>query len=418
MLKRLRLRPRPDEQGIALVELTAALTILSVGFLALAAGMGGSFRQIALARQRQGAAEVGNGRIEHLRNVPYANIAVSEDVVHNSDPNHPDYFVDDATNSFDYSGNGTFEPLIEDPTAGQVQHLESPVVVGATTLTVYQYVTWVDDPAISGDQNYRRVTVVVKFLQPASTGVARFVRVSSFFTTGSISFGGSSPGVSTGSPSPSSTPTPTPSSTAGSCSIDTTPPAGTFSIFSGTVADAGYTASQAVSLAFTGVSDPCTPILIRFSNDNATYGGDIVYDSLNPGSSWTLAAGDGTKSVWGKFRDGRGNEKTVGPKTVILDTTKPTVPGTLARTVACSGEDRTVNLSWGASTDANLNGYRIYKSVNNGPWTELATISATSKSDTDSKNYDSVRYYVVGYDKAGNESNGTNTIALAKHQCS
>lgn len=404
---------------MALVELTAALTILAVGFLALAAGMGGSFRQIALARQRQAAAEVGNGRIEHLRNVPYPNIAVSSDVTHNTDPDHPDYFVDDTTNSFDYSGNGTYEPLIEDAAAGQVEHYESPVVVGATQLTVFQYVTWVDDPAIDGTQDYRRVTVVVKFNQPTTGGVSRLVRVSSFFTVGSISFGGSTPGVGQGSstPTPSSSPSPSPSPT-GSCTSDSTPPAGTFSIHSGTIADEGYTASQSVSLSFSGVSDPCTPIVLRFSNDNVTYGADIVYDSLNPSTGWTLSTGDGTKSVWGKFRDGRGNEKTVGPKTVILDTIKPSVPGTLARTVACSGSNRTVNLSWGSSTDANFNGYRVYKSINGAAWTELATISATNKSDTDKKSYDSLRYYVVGYDKAGNESNATNIVSLAKNQCS
>ncbi|HVL90759.1 MAG TPA: hypothetical protein VM841_11050 [Actinomycetota bacterium] len=417
MFRRFRLRASRGQEGIALVELTGALTILAIGFLALAAGLGGGFRQIALSRQRQVASEIGNGRVEHLRNVPYAYVAVSSDVTHNTDPSHPDHFVDDATNSFDYSGTGTYEPLIEDPSIGQVEHFESPVVVGATTLTVYQYVTWVDDPAIDGTEDYRRVTVVVQFNRPAAEGAARMVRVSSYFTSGNVTLGGTTPGVATGSPTPSgsASPSPTPS---GSCSGDTTAPSGSFEIFGGIASETGFTASRSVTLPFSGVSDPCTPIRWRFSNDDVTYGDDIVYDASNPSVAWALAGADGTKQVWGRLRDGLGNERTVGPRSVVLDTTKPTVPGTLSRTVACAGANRTVNLSWGSSTDTNFRGYRIYKRIDGGAWFELRTVSSTSSSDTDKKSYDSLQYYVVGYDKAGNQSNGTNIVSLAKNQCS
>lgn len=417
MFRPIRPGARTDERGLALVELTGALTILAVGFLALAAGLAGSFRQTALARQRQSASEIGNGRIEHLRNVPYANVAVSSDVVHHADPKHPDYFVDDATNSFDYSGNGTYEPLIEDAATGQVQHLESPVVVGATTLTVYQYVTWVDDPSIAGTQNYRRVSVVVEFNNPAAQGVSRLVRVSSYFTPGNVTIGGQTPGSTQGSATPTASPTPSPTPS-GTCSGDTTPPAGTFSVLGGVVSEVGYSASLSVTLSFSGVSDGCTPIVWRFSNDNVTYGADITYDALNPSVAWVIPAGDGTKSVWGKLRDGNGNETTIGPKTIVLDTINPTVPGTLTRTVACAGPDRTVNLAWGSSTDTHFRGYRVYKRIDGGPWVSIGTVSTTSYSDTDKKSYDSLQYYVVGYDKAGNESDSTNVVSLAKNQCS
>lgn len=416
MFRRFRLPARTDERGIALVELTGALTILAVGFLSLAAGLAGSFRQTALARQRQSASEIGNGRIEHLRNVPYTNVAVSSDVVHNADPEHPDHFVDNATNSFDYSGTGTYEPLIEDAATGQVQHFESPVVVGSTTLTVYQYVTWVDDPGITGTQDYRRVTVVVEFNNPAAQGVSRVVRVSSYFTPGNVTIGGQTPGSTQGSATPTASPTasPTPS---GSCAGDTTAPAGTFSVLGGIVSEVGFSASQSVTLSFTDVSDGCGPIRWRFSNDNSLYSADITYDPANPSVAWVIPSGDGSKSVWGKLRDGNGNETTIGPKTVTLDTTKPTVPGTLTRTVACAGNDRTVNLSWGSSTDTNFRGYRIYKQIDGGGWFSLGTVSATSRSDTDKKSYDSLQYYIVGYDKAGNESIATNVVSLAKNQC-
>jgi hypothetical protein len=299
-----------------------------------------------------------------------------------------------------------------------VQHFESPVVIGTTTLTVYQYVTWVDDPSISGTQDYRRVTVVTQYNQPAvSAGVSRLVRVSSYFTPGGVSLGGTTLGVSQGTTAPSASPTPT-VTPSGTCTGDTTAPAGSFEVQGGMVSEVGYTGSTSVTLRFLTISDPCLPIRLRFSNNGTTYGGDIVYDSLNPSAGWALSAGDGTKSVWGRIRDGIGNERTVGPFSVVLDTTKPSVPGTLTRTLSCSGTSRSVNLAWGQSTDTHFRGYRIYKSIDNAPWSVLATVSGVLRTDVDSKSYDSLRYYVVGYDKAGNESIGTNEISLAKNQCS
>jgi hypothetical protein len=289
--------------------------------------------------------------------------------------------------------------------------------VGETSLAVNQYVTWVDDPGLSGTQDYKRLTVVVQYNQPAVQGVSRLVRVSSFFTEGGVTVGGS--GVSA-APGTTSTPTasPSPSPTVAPCTNDTTAPAGSFTIDTGTAAEVGYSASLSVTLRFLSISDTCTPIVLRFSNDGTTYGSDVVYDAVNPSVSWSVASGDGSKQVRAKVRDGIGNEATLSPMSITLDTIKPTVPGTLSRTVSCSGSNRTVNLSWGSSTDTNFRGYRVYKSINGGGYVDLATVSGTTKSDTDKKSYDSVRYYAVGYDKAGNESNATNVVSLAKNKCS
>jgi hypothetical protein len=165
--------------------------------------------------------------------------------------------------------------------------------------------------------------------------------------------------------------------------------------------------------------DPCTPIQARFSNDaGATYGDWVTYDSSNASVIWTLTAGDGGKDVDMQARDGLGNTRFFVTPDIVLDSTPPTVPGTLAKTVSCSGADRTVNLSWGASTDSHFNGYRVYVSTNSGVWTVLTSTGMNSHSDTHKKNLDSVRYYAVGYDKAGNESNATSIVSLSKNQCS
>lgn len=390
---------------------------MGIAFLALAGAMGLGLRSVALGRQRQGAADIGGARIEHARNVPYVNVALSTQPTHSVDPDDPDYFVSLDNASYDYSGTGTLEPLVVDTAGGQLLHHEDPVPVGQTSLAVYQYVTWVDDPGLSGTQNYKRVTVVVQYNQPAVQGISKLVRVSSFFTEGGVIVGGTGVTATPGATS-SPTATPTPSPTSGSCSGDSLSPSGTFTIDAGNTAEVGYSGSSSATLRFPGISDSCTPIRLRFSNNGTTYGSDVAYDAINPTVSWSLTSGDGVKQVWGKVRDGVGNERVMGPKEITVDLVKPTVPGTLSRTVSCSGSTRTVNLAWGSSTDTNFRGYRIYKSINGGNYAELATVSGTTRVDTDSKSYDSIRFYIRAYDKAGNESDATNTISLAKNQCS
>ena len=408
---KLRRRLAAGEEGFTIIELMAALSVLAIGFVALAASLGIGFKQIMLGRQRQTASEIANARIEHIRNVPFSAIALSSQPVKSTDVDSPDYFVSGDGTQYDYSGNGTNEDLVVDDTGGQVLHLEDPVTVGATIMSVFQYVTWADQP-----NNVKRLTVVVVYRPTAIAGAAKMVRVSTYFTPGTVTVAGTNPGATQGTSSPTPSPSPTATAT-GPCPGDTQYPSGTFTIASGTGSDVGYTSSATVSLTM-NFSDTCTPISAAFSNDGTTYGTWVTYDSLNPTVSWTLTSGDGTKSVYGKVQDGVANTHVLGANTIVLDTVKPTTPGTLTRTISCSGSDRTVNLSWGSSTDTNFKGYRVYQSINNGTWTAIGTSSTTLMTDVHKKSLDSVRYFVVAYDKAGNESNATNTIALSKNQCS
>ncbi|MDQ1468251.1 MAG: hypothetical protein QOH10_2666, partial [Actinomycetota bacterium] len=195
-------------------------------------------------------------------------------------------------------------------------------------------------------------------------------------------------------------------------------PAGTAKINGTSSSEAGFTAGQNVSLNLT-LSDACTPIKTRVANTGGTWSAWTTYDPANPLFSWALTAGDGLKQVDVEVTDNVGNTAALTSVTIILDTTKPTVPGTLTRIVSCSGADRTVTLSWGIATDTNFRGYRIYRSTDGVSWSVFSQVSQTTATDaTLKKSLDSVRYYVVAYDKAGNESNATNAIALSKNQCS
>lgn len=391
----------------------AALTLIAVGFLALAGVAGSGARMLLQGRQRQAATEISSRQIEHMRNLPYSDVALDAPLVQDSDPAHPDSGVGLDGTSYDHDGNGDHESLVI-AASGRVPHVEA-FTVGTTALTAYQYITWVDDPQIAGTQDYKRITIVVWFDAPAGGGRPRTLSASTLLSPGVITAGTGPGGATVGSGGP--TPTPTPTITPGSClGTDILPPVGELTIASGTGATVGYTASTTVTILLS-ITDTCAPIKVRLSNDGVNFGADIIYDPVNPTVTWSLASGDGPKNVWARFTDAAGNLIIKGPESVVLDQTIPTSSGVLNRSLLCVGSNRTVTLTWGPSIDTNLVGYRVYRSVDNGPWEIIATTALLTSGDTHKKSLDSVRYRVVGYDKAGNEDVPSAEVTLSKNQC-
>jgi hypothetical protein len=396
-----------------------AMSILAIVALGFAASTALGLRTVLFARQRQTASELASGRLEHLRSVPYSQVALSTAPVHSTDPGNPDYAVSSDGTTYTPSG-GTAEALVVDTTNGGVLHFEDPVQVGSTLMRIYQYVTWVDDPAIPGPQNYKRVTVVVEYRAPSVNGVSRTVSQSSLFTTGTVTIGATTtttPASTTTLPATTTTSSSTTTTTPSACPGDHSAPTGTDTLNGSSGAQAGFTAAASLTVTV-NLTDSCTPIQMRFSNDGSTWGSWVTYDPLNPTVSWALAAGDGTKSVTMQAQDGVGNTVTLSPATIVLDTTKPTQPSSFSPSATCSGANRTVTLSWGVSTDAHFSGYRVYRSTDGVSWQALLTTTSTSTTDVTKKSLDSVRYYVVGYDQAGNESTATATVSYVKNQCS
>ncbi len=424
-------RAPEDEGGFTIIEIVVALALVAVVSVGFMASVSLGFRTIAVARQRTTASELASGRLEHLRNIPYEYVALSTAPVHDADDEHPDYWVSADGTSYDVTGTGMWETLIVDTINGDVLQVEDPIQVGSTVMEIYQYATWVDDPAIAGIQDYRRVTVVVVYKAPAANGVNKIVRSASLFTDGTVTIGGSTTttvgGATTTTTAPAATTTTAPAATTtttvpGPCSGDVTAPAGSFTIGTSGASEDGFTATANVTLV-PSFTDLCTPIVANFSNDGVTYGADVVYDPTSPQVSWSLAGGSGLKTVYALVRDGVGNQVALTPQSITLDATAPSVPATVTRTASCAGSTRTVTISWSASTDAegNLRGYRVYRSTDGSTWPELTPpVAVPYKIDSHAKTLNSVRYYVVAYDKAGNVSAAAPdpVISLAKNQCS
>ena len=80
----------------------------------------------------------------------------------------------------------------------------------------------------------------------------------------------------------------------------------------------------------------------------------------------------------------------------VSDMDAPTVPDSLS---GSAGSSSKISLSWTASTDPNLVGYKIYRNGN-----PIATTISTSYTDSGLKQSNTYNYTVTAYDSYGNES--------------
>lgn len=147
--------------------------------------------------------------------------------------------------------------------------------------------------------------------------------------------------------------------------LDTIPPECILSV----AANAPYTTQGNVTLAIS-CSDVNGMQDVRLSNDGSAWGAWQAYAATLP---WTLAAGDGLKTVYLQGRDVPGNVTIPVTDTIILDTTPPactlSIDGGAATTTAHS-----VLLTLSCNDTNNLEGIRL---SNDGatwePWRAYAT---------------------------------------------
>lgn len=129
--------------------------------------------------------------------------------------------------------------------------------------------------------------------------------------------------TSSSSTAPSGTgPSESPRVTVGSPS-DTTPPTGSVIINGGATA----TNNPSVTLTLSATDDSGTVAQMQFSNDGVTFS---VPEPYATSKTWSLSAGDGTKTVSAKFTDAAGNWSVAATDaivldTIVLDTTPPVI---------------------------------------------------------------------------------------------
>jgi len=175
--------------------------------------------------------------------------------------------------------------------------------------------------------------------------------------------------------------------------LDTTPPTGTISINSGAV----YTNSASVTLNLSA-SDSGGVSKMQFSNDGVVFSSEEDYATSK---SWTLTTGDGTKTVYVRYKDNASNWSVSISDTIILDTTPPT--GTISINSGDESTDSTLVTLTLSATDA-VSGVSKMQFSNDGVVFSSEEEYAISKSWTLTDGDGTKTVYVRYKDNAGNWS--------------
>ncbi|MCX7037904.1 MAG: hypothetical protein NT005_02035 [Spirochaetes bacterium] len=170
-------------------------------------------------------------------------------------------------------------------------------------------------------------------------------------------------------------------------------------------AGATYTASTSVSIGFTVTDDSSGMADMRFSNDGASWSAWEPY-AAGP-KAWTLASGDGTKSVYAEFSDQVANVQAASDS-IELDSTGPVVTGYQVNSGAAATNLATVSISY-AATDAGSGISEMRFRDNGTGWTVWQSYS-TPKSWTLSAGEESKTVYGEFRDVLLNVTQKTATI--------
>jgi len=186
-----------------------SISILAVGAFSIAQGILFGLDSSGLARQRLGARAGIEQQMELARALNYDTLVLDdmEPLPASTDPENPDYWIDEGTQTFDPDGDGPLAPeriVREAGAQPALHHIQTPYVQGSTTFSVYLYITWVDGPTDglgvddladgNGDggfdgngQDGKRVVVTVTWQDTLGRGLQR-QSVTSLFTPDTVPY--------------------------------------------------------------------------------------------------------------------------------------------------------------------------------------------------------------------------------------
>lgn len=403
------------EAGFTIIEVGVALAIFAIIIVGVAGSSSSSLRLVTKSSGRQSATQVAVQEMERLRGTPYAALGMSTSpLVQTAAPDPDSAVTADGLSYLVPNGSVTPELLV---VGGAVAHGPTAGTDNRFRFQMYRYVTWVDDPATATptDFNYKRATIVLTWLNADGGDPNRFV-LSSLFSPGSVTWTSTTVATTTTTSTTTTTTTIAPSPPPACSASDNTPPTGTIAILAGTGALTGYTNQSSVQLQLSG-SDTCSvaaDLKVLLSNDGVTYSENAYTTSF---TGFVLAAGDGARTAWVKYKDQKGNVSGPAQATIRVDSQKPSIPKNF-KVKRLPSSQTTATLDWQASSDNDtLVGYRIYRQIGTAAFTALATVSASCGAscayvDSPLDGSVSYTYYMQAYDAAGNESDATASVAV------
>jgi type II secretory pathway pseudopilin PulG len=473
------LRVHTGEGGFSIIEGVMAGMILALGAFAVGSSLSTALQVTGYARQKQGAEALANQAIEQARALAYDNLGLLDagPLAHSADPTNPDYWIDQTNQTFDPDGSGLAqqpESLVLGVAGSSVSHGPALLTRSNTQYSIYDYVTWVDSPAVSGVQDAKRVTAVVAW--KTLTGVPKQIKVSSLFANLVPSPVASTPPANR----PPQVSCPTSSSSGltanftavasdpdgsitrvdwdfgdgtiltngGTLAGHTYASAGTYHVANAVFDNAGAAASNdglncevtvlppdpgadvippsgTVSIAngstytkttqltlYLSATDNVGVTAMAFSSDGLNFGSSVPYSTT---VLFTLPSGDGTRTVYAVFSDAAGNRSVPASDTIILDTVAPSPPTGLTVDRTNLGKTFAI-LQWTASSSGDVAGYQVFRRpTTSSTFSPIACNyiygSPTKCKDPSEAKGTTYVFYVVAVDQAGNLSGPSNQVS-------
>ncbi|MDX6633529.1 MAG: hypothetical protein QOG26_1534, partial [Solirubrobacterales bacterium] len=182
-----------DESGMTVFEVLVAAIILVIGALATFQIFDAAARNKYRTEQRQVGLDRAQREIEKLRDIPYAQLALSTYPSSSSNVKDPRYRVHGTDFALNANGSGDEAMVVNGGSlygggqvvGGTVDPAPQHFISGDVSGDVFRFIVWIDDPncfaTCPGSQDLKRVVVVVKLDAPAQTGQRSYVETQSDF---------------------------------------------------------------------------------------------------------------------------------------------------------------------------------------------------------------------------------------------
>jgi Tfp pilus assembly protein PilE len=150
-----------DERGMTMIELMVAAVICAVGIIATIGVIDHSRSTAVKSEKREAMAHQAEREMEKLMELPWDNLAHSDDPEPSPEEGSPASYVGDGTYAYARSSPGTAEQLVVSAAEGEVPAGSDEWTDEQTRISgsVHRFITRVDSEGLG--TNTRRITVVV-----------------------------------------------------------------------------------------------------------------------------------------------------------------------------------------------------------------------------------------------------------------
>jgi type II secretory pathway pseudopilin PulG len=184
------MKVRRDESGMTMVEILVGIILVAAAALATLQVFDASTRNAYRAEQSQVAVNIAQHELEEIRQLAYADVALTATPAYSADANDPRHRVSGSNFALGRDGSNQGEMAVRGVggvTTGVINPGPTPFTSGDVSGQIYRFVVWRDDPncllviCLPGGHDYKRVIVAVKLDDVAVTSERSYQEMQSDF---------------------------------------------------------------------------------------------------------------------------------------------------------------------------------------------------------------------------------------------